>query len=227
MSDTLDETVRPSKPFSVGMDLTDDDFGEFLGQILKDTWEPGDFGTQYAFAVKPVDFEIQGKTGAFHHWYPASTKSNSKMGYLLTGFRSAGYDPSTPIGEGKLVGTVGWFIRKNIQFGKDRTTNNPIVAEGVLIPTRMATPEEIARANGETAAPATAALEWTREQVDAVIEEIDGKTKQQMQITASRSKLAPELKNAILRGTALTYLVDNGCVEIDESGVIRSLVPTS
>lgn len=226
MSDSLD-TVRPDKPFSIGMDLTDDDFGEFLGVILKDTWEPGDFGTQYAFGVKPVDFEIHGKTGAFHHWYPASTRTNSKMGYLLTGFRTAGYDAATPLGEGKLVGTVGWFIRKNIPFGKDKATGQPIVAEGVLIPTRLATPDEIARANGEAPAAAAASLEWNREQVDAVLEAIVGKTKTQMQVAAARATIAPELKNAILRGTALTYLMDNGVVEIDDSGVIRSLVTAS
>jgi hypothetical protein len=214
--------------FTIGTELTEDEgFGEFIAEIRKDTWEPGNDGPQYALGIKPLSFEVQGKTGMFHHWYKPSAHPRSKMGMLLAGFQGAGYDPTIPLGEGRLVGTVGWFIRKTIVFGKDKVTKQPIQSEGVIIPTRLATQAEIDAANAvgaaaDTETPSPSDLHWTAENMEAVSELIDGKTRKEIQLATVRSSLPPEFKAALLKGTAIDYLQEEGAITIDSDGRIHS-----
>lgn len=214
---------------TVGMKLEEEK--PFLGEIIADEIQPGKFGKpQWHVAVKPLEFELRGKTGAFHEYYGLSSNARSKMGAMLLSIQaSRAVDKGTPVGKGQLVGLQAWFAKRDLKFGRG-SDGQPIVAEGVIVVHHKATDEELANAGnrptsaGEAAAPA--APDWTDEQIEAVVAAIDGVAVKDMQKTvlnrqSEASKLPRELKNALLNGTAVTFLSEQGKIAVENGTIAR------
>lgn len=227
MSEEAQQALIDSWSGEVGMELKEEE--PFLGQVVTDEVRPGKWNPQLCIAVRPVDFQLKGKTGAFHEFYGLSAAKRSKMGAFLLALQENKITPKgTPVGKGALVGLVCWWVKRDIKFGKSQT-GEPIVAEGVLIPVKPASEEEKARAAIEGVAaqvqtPAT--LDWTPEQAEAVLTAVDGlapKDFQKAVLTkgSEASKLPRELKQAILSGAALSYLRDAGLATVDDEGKVQ------
>lgn len=213
------------KRLTVGSELTEQE--PFLGQVEIDEYTTGEYGEQIHLAVRPLEFVVaQDKTGQFHEWYKPSTKTTSKCGALLAGLKAIGVGDEIAVGENELVGTVAYFVRRTIEFGKDRQTGEVMKAEDCLLPFGPATDADVARAKAtggsanKTATPE--APEWSDDEIAAVIKLIEGKKQAQFQIAAARSKLAPELKNAVLSGAAVKYLLELDVIEVSKAGVVTS-----
>lgn len=196
----------------------------FLAVIVVDQLEPGKFkGPQWHLGVKPVDFVLQGKTGAFHEYYALSKAARSKMGAAVTGFRGAGVK-SLRIGKGDLIGTVLWFVRRDIRFGKG-SDGQPIVAQNVLVPFKTADEAEVTRGkavySGEPVVPAAASLEWDEAKIEAVMGVIAGFKPTEIQRVAIKSPLESSLKQAILSGAALDHLLASGVAVLDADGKVQ------
>lgn len=195
---------------------------EFLGVVIADNWEFGQYGWQWHLSVKPVDITLQGQTGAFHTWYRQTTKKNSAMGAARTAMQNL-FAGDLDIGESKLVGQVAWWIRKDLNFGKNQQTGEEMIAENVLIPVRVATEEEKQRAalRGGTAptpatTPAPEAAELPAGDQDAILKLIDGKNKGEIQKAAvSTQGLAREVKQGLISGKLLQALCDQGLAFLD------------
>jgi hypothetical protein len=225
---------------TIGMQLEEEQ--PFLGEIRADEYVPGKYkGPQWHLAVLPLEFEVRGKTGMFHQYYNRSSQARSTMGAAVIGFKQNRiFGPSTRIGKGDLVGTVAWFVKRDLKFGRDRQTGQQIISEGVLIPIRAATAEEQALAgtvtpavtgesateNGTAAAAPSSNLEWTSDQIDAVLNVIEGHATTEFQSlvipkSGAGNKLARELKTAILSGAALRYLTANKYADMVDGKVAR------
>lgn len=216
--DLLDISINP--------DILSDDSAEFLGVVTIDQWEPGKFGPQWHLGVRPVHYQLKGESGAFQTWYSPSTKKNSKMGAAIkamAGLPSV-FTKDTKIGRQQLIGKVCHWVRRDMQFGKDQSGER-ITAEGVLIPTREATAEEVGEATNALSgivAVEPASPEYTDEDVEALVALLEGKTSQEAQIAAGRARgLTGELKNAILSGQALSSLLERGVVVVQSDGRIQ------
>lgn len=196
----------------------------FLAEIGADEITPGKYkGPQWHLAVKPLEFELRGKTGMFHEYYGLSKQLRSKMGAALVGLQEAGVGKGTPVGKGALVGFKCWFVRRDMRFGKG-ADGTPIVAEQVLLPLRKATEEELSRVGTGEPASTPAAPEWTDEQTAAVITAIEGLKPGEFQKAVlgrgtPASQLPRDLKNAILSGAALEYLTNKGLVILEDGKV--------
>jgi hypothetical protein len=211
---------------TVGSELTEQE--PFLAQVEVDEYMTGEYGEQIHLAVRPLEFAVaQDKTGQFHEWYKPSTKTTSKCGALLAGLKAIGIGDEVGVGEGELVGTVAYFVRKTIEFGKNRD-GEVLKAEDCLLPFGPATDQDVARAKasgastGNKVAATPDAPDWTDDEIAAVIKLIEGKKQAQFQIAAARSKLAPELKNAVLSGAAVKYLLELDVIEVSRAGVVTS-----
>lgn len=202
--------------------LTDE--SEFLGEIIMDEIEPGSFGPQFHFAVKPLTFAIAGKTGMFHEWAKISRHKRSKLGVLVARFGEV-FGPKHFLGEGSFHGKRAWFIRQDIVFGVDRETGEEMKAEGVLQPTRPMEPGDEALivaalpgAPGADSAPAAVKApdpaDLTDEQIELLLAVLDGANADKMALTAARSNLPAELKQAVMSGAALVMLEGMGLVTI-------------
>jgi hypothetical protein len=196
----------------VGMKLVEAE--PFLGVCCIDQYEQGDYGIQVHIGVKPLDKKLEGKagTGMYHTYYTPSEVARSKCGYLMAGCGEV-FPKGTPVGQGALLGTVAWWVRKDIEFGKNRDTGDVIKAGGVLIPVKKASDEEQARA-GEVDVAAVKQEEdrpeWSDDEVEAVLAVIEGIEKRKVARAAGSSKLPGKLKQAIINGTAIKHLEDAG-----------------
>lgn len=209
---------------TVGMELAQEE--PFLGVVLLDQHEEFDFGWRVHIGVRPVDFEVgkgtaeKAGTGMFHSQYPISASAKSKMGMFVAAMKGV-FPDGTPLGQGQLVGQVAIFVRRDIQFGKDKETGQPITASGTLIPLRAATDEERERALGSSAArgiemPVNGAQElpWNPEEITLLVSHLAGKTESEAQLAAAKSRLAPELKQALMKGTAAQQLIAHEYIEM-------------
>lgn len=246
MIDTPQTPQAPTEPgaapeldFSLGVELQAET--PFLGQIVVDEFVPGRHGDQWHTAVKPLEYSIGGKTGAFHTYAKVSTVAHSVMGAQILAFRTTfgTRDPDTgaerKIGRGQLNGLVAWFVRRDIKFGKDKLTGEDMKAEGVLIPIRLPSPEESARlaagpapALTAEAAPPPAKAAWTPEEVAAVLALIGGKKPVEYVRAATQAPgLSAEVKNAVLNGDAVRYLTEHGLVTTAPDGTVTVLEESS
>lgn len=207
----------------------------FLAVVACDEWVESDKvegGIQWHLAVKPADIPIKGATGAFHTFYKPSEYKNSKMGAALAGLTKV-FDDSIQIGVGQLLGKVCWWERKDIPYGTNKESGEQMVAKGVLVPVRTATDAEIqhcetrvgAIESGTPAgqAPTVEAADVTTlsvEDAEAILGVLEGKKKRVFQIAAAKSTLHPSLKQAIIDGTALEFLLETGMATLDEEGAV-------
>jgi len=200
--------------------LADD--SEFLGVIVVDESVNGTYGPQWHYAIKPVDFTLGGKTGAYHEYVPADKLTmRSKFGKALSAFVLVfGKGQFKQVGAGEMIGQAAIWKRVRTDFGKDRQTKEQISVEQVL-PFRLATAEERARASsvGTTVdAPTAAPAQFSDEQREAIIKVVAGATPQEAIIAVAKSRLAPDLKGAIVNGTALPALVEGGFLVMNGEG---------
>lgn len=221
----------------IGMQLEDET--PFLAEIRADDIGPGKFGgPQWHLAALPLHFQLRGKTGMFHEYYSLSNQARSKMGACLLGFSTNRILPKgVKVGRGQLIGTVCWFVRRDIKFGRD-ASGQQIMSEGVLIPVKAATSEEQAlagtvtplagvepeAASGNNAAPTPANLDWNEDQISAVLAVIDGLAMTEIQqAIMSRNgagyNLPRELKTATLSGAAVKYLQSINRITVQDGKV--------
>lgn len=204
--------------------LVDD--SEFLGVIVVDEMVNGNYGPQWHFAIKPVDYNLSGesKTGAYQQYVPADKPTlRSKFGIALSAFLTVfgqGFIPA--VGAGHLVGVPAMFKRVNHKFGKDRQTREDIVVE-MLLPIRTATEEEQKRASsrleGQVTNTATNAATFSDEQVASLVKVLAGCTPQEVAVKIARDKsLDNNLKGAVLNGTAVPALLQKGVLGVDGDG---------
>jgi hypothetical protein len=216
-----DQTPAGIPEIRVGDKLSNES-APFLGVVTVDQWEEGKYGTQWHLAVRPVEFSLQGETGAFHTYYGASTRKRSKMGAFLAGARAVSALDGKRLGHGEMIGLTCWWVRRDISFGKDDEGEERI-ASGVLVPVKSATDEELARAGSPSEAATPADPEWTDEEIQAVLAVLDGKRPSEAQVAAAKARLSPELKNAIFSGHAIEYLTRQHMIELDGEGRVRLL----
>lgn len=226
----IDTTLQTPPEITIDSPMADNEI--FLGTIIGDAYEPNKQGKyQWHLTVKPVDFSIGGSTGAFHTYSYLSENKKSKFANMKAGFAGLGLPGTTGFAKGQLLGLVAWFERRDINAGKNKDTGEDFIFEGVLIPTRLGTAEEIERGKaiyagtGNADAPAAAApdLEWDDATTDTVVSFLEGKSKREFQSAAAKSTFAPPIKSAIMSGKALKYLLEAELVELDDEGKVRVL----
>jgi hypothetical protein len=170
---------------------------EFLGIVTQDEpsvrqWPDGKISKKWHLAVRPVDYMIGGATGAWHMYAPVSTTEGSVMMDVVDAFRevlgSRDEDGKTrDIMKGELVGLVAHFERRDLTF--ERKGKGPFTFEGALFPVAPAEYEETQRAKdlpeyvpaavsepqGETVQEATPSDSFTEEQMDKLLDLLDGR----------------------------------------------------
>lgn len=213
----------PMPDMSTGDKL--EDARPFLATINVDQWEDGQYGWQWHFGIKALTFKVRGPTGLLWNFAKESHSKKSKCGILLTKCEQS-FGKKIRIGRGDLVGKTAWFVREDIDFGKDKDSGEQRIVQ-LYLPLREATAEDIANAvlvedDEPAGVPAAApkAADLTDEDLDAIFEVIDGVEKGELQKAVMRSKLSPDQKNAILSDRVF----DQGHAEIDGTGTIRRLV---
>ena len=250
MTDTLTSTAsgQPYTPPDFDLDLDTSgmstDSAEFLGVIMCDEFTPSNRGGhQWHLGVRPVDYALQGKTGMWQSWYEVTKNKRSKLGMALDAMAGV-FPKTTKIGKGELLGKCAIWVRRDIEFGKDKD-NKPIVAEGVLIPIRLADAAEQARAdaaqqggwpvpgkqNGVASSPASAgtgaapsAVSLSDEDRDAVLDLIVGKTAAEAQMAAVQAELPGNVKAGLVAGTLFNQLAEEGHISVDAAGkIVRSI----
>lgn len=222
-------TSVPRPSMTVDGEFTDG-YGEFLGVVTVDewTWSSVKDAWQWHLAVKPTDIAIQGQTGMFHCWAKATKAKNSVLGVQREAFKGF-LAPGTELGEGNLLGMGAWWKRETIPFGTNRETGEEMKAEGILIPLRVANPEEqerIAQHGGTGPTPAvTPAVEATAaslgdDELEQVRALINMKTADEIMKAASsrECKLPKEIRQGLISGTLLATLVEKGDIYLDDDG---------
>ncbi len=232
----ITEQNIPRPSMTVDGEYTDG-YGEFLGVVTVDewTWSSVKKAWQWHLAVKPTDIAIQGQTGMFHCWAKATSAKNSVLGVQRKAFEGF-LPPGTALGEGVLIGTGAWWKRETIPFGPNKDTGEEMKAEGILIPLRLANPEEQERINQHggtgptptvTPAPEATAEALGDKELAAVKELVTGKTAAEVMKAASsrECKLPREIRQGLISGTLLETLVQSGELFVDDITDTYSDVP--
>lgn len=221
------DTATAPAPVAFSLDqLTDT--SEYLGVITVDESVQGDYGPQWHYCIRPVDYDLGGKTGVYHQ-YSETDKltSKSKFGKILTAFvKVMGAGAVKAVGGGELVGAVMWFKEYEVKQGKDRQTGESMTWT-YTAPFKQATEEEKARAKAkmETAGVQVNTFDTpvsanTPEEIEAMVAVLDGQSEAQAQVAAARSKLPANLKAPLLSGNGITALINAGHIKI-EAGTYR------
>ncbi len=216
---TAGDVPRPS--MTVDGEFSDG-YGEFLGVVAVDewTWSDKKEAWQWHLAVKPIDVTVGGQTGMFHCWAKATKAKNSTIGVQRMAFDGV-IPAGTELGEGKLIGLGFVWERRTIEFGVNRENGEMMKAEGILVPLRPASPEQmeqIAQHGGTGPSPAiTPASEATADslgdaELAAVKELVADKTAPEiMKAASSRDcKLPREIRQGLISGALLETLVASG-----------------
>lgn len=223
---------------TVGMKLVE--APPFIGVCVIDQIVQGDYGKQVHIGVRPLwdvekneKFPLKsGGSGVFHTNYPISTAAKSKCGYLLAGAAKV-FEHGTRVGMGDLLGQICVWVRKDIEFGKNKDTGEKMTASGVLIPLRRCTPDEMAQlgdvdyslpedSEGGTTAtvvPTSAETQWEEDDIAAMANLLNGKTKREASLAAGRDKsLTGPQKQAIMNGSAAKLLESQGILAMAADG---------
>lgn len=211
----------------------------FLGRISIDettTSTKNKSGKQWHLAVKPLEFETKGD--GLHNFLniPAANAQGARskraaMFMVFEGIKKVFFAGKATadlnevyVGEGQLIGLVGWFKRVDLDMGTDRTTGDKIVYEGAMIAVRLATPEEIATAGtlaGGPQQPVPLQANFSKEELEAVRDYVAGKTPVEYNKAAFRDKDLPQnIKNGITTGDAIRALVAAEMVTVGGDGMV-------
>ena len=240
MVEVINTSLAPDEGIAADVEFIEPESKPFLGIIVADGVEQsvlssGEVRKQWHLAVRPVEYEIGGQSGAFHKWMPykAPPAANSLMAKVIDSLRrTVGVTKEdgskTYVCRGELVGTVAHFIRKSVSYGK--RDGAEIVSEGVIFFVDKATAEEAAKARslpphipvqatGEGAQPITAApmglqVEFTPEQVASLVTLFGGRSPVQAIRDSLTNDDYKDLRAAVSGGTALAYLQDAGLVAL-------------
>lgn len=209
------------------IDLTDDlikSEREISGEIVVDESIQGDYGPQWHFAFKPLEYTLNTKTGAYHEYVPTDKRGpRTKFGIIVSSLMLTMKDnrPKS-IGSGEMIGRQCMFLEKDFKFGKDKDTQEDIVRTFLLF-LREFTDEDkqrIAEA-GSVVASMPSASSMSDEDVEAILSLIDGTKEGNVTAVAARSKLSQGLKAAVLSGSAVPALIAAGKILVDGTGVLR------
>jgi hypothetical protein len=237
----VETQMKPGMPdMTLGGEMVDDT--EFLGVIVTDAWTEGKVFEegkpakwQWHLAVKPTDIPIQGETGAFHTYYNYTTRANSALGAARKAMTEL-FPETMKIGAGELIGQAAWWVRRDIEFGMNRS-GEMLKAEQVLIPVRAASEADAKRATahsqpgatpaGVASAPAEATVdleELDDETVDKVIAFVTGKNARELQFAVARNKdLSREIKQGLLSGELIDALTEAGALETNGEGKYQAV----
>lgn len=222
------------------IDLTDefedDDFAPlpFDGEIVISQFEPGTYGPQWHLAVRPLEFTLGGRTGAFHTYAkvnPGSPmKANSTAGKMKAALAVVlgpkGYDTidgedgqpvqrPIPYKITELVGQRARFERRTLTFGKNKA-GETMKAEQVLIAIApYVEPGSVAGNQGAA---------WSDEDVDVALSIVDGKTRTQARTAAAKSGASATVKNGLVGGALIDHLLEQDLIEQREDGTYAILV---
>lgn len=223
---------------TVGMKLVE--APPFIGVCVIDQVVQGDYGKQVHIGVRPlwdVDknerFPLRaGGSGVFHTNYPISTAAKSKCGYLMQGAARV-FEHGTRVGMGDLLGQICVWVRKDIEFGKNRETGETLKASGVLLPVRKCTQDELAQlgeidysppedsesGGNTTVVPTASEAQWSEEERAAMANLLNGKTKREASLAAGRDKaLSGAQKQAIMNGSAAKMFEAEGIMAMAADG---------
>jgi len=225
---------------NVGLTSTfeEKDSDPFVGLVVADEIIPNQYnesGEQWHFAIRPLDYALQSEGGVFHERANDSTSPTSKLGLYIEGFKKAipksEHASIVPVGQGKLVGKIGLFIRGTRKFG----------GKGVrmTIPVGLATEEQKALAQnlaplgkdpswkdqgegGVSAQPyqPPAAKEFDDLTLGDVLKKIEGLTRiQRMRVAAEEGG---DVGAALADESIIQQMVDKGFAVLDGDVVRRS-----
>lgn len=208
-------------------------------------------GEQVLYTIKPLDFETKGDGLSTYINKPLQTTAKIRQpdgsfkistGYskksgiwiVLEAFHRVFFPRATAeelknlaIGEGKLVGLVGWFRRTEVKFGQD-ADGHPIVAT-YFLPLYPATEAEIAAAGHDggavmTSQPGLAAaapVEVSDDLAQELLSFMAGKARARYTRDAFKAQdLSAEAKDLIASGKAASILVERGLAQEDGDGVL-------
>lgn len=242
----MEQTQAPAKPIAYDAATISDDF---LGVVVVDQAITGKFGDQLHIAIRPVRYNLGGKTGAYPMYIAIGenkTGSRSKLGIFMAGMLNVfGATRFRQLGAGEMVGLVAWWKRTEATFGRDRQTGEMIKSD-IMLPVREADASEASEAQSAASNWATevregqdqgqilvaqngtghtsGAPDLTDEQIQAVVRVVVGETDATVIAKAARSRLAPELKASILNGTLLPYLLNAGKLSQKADGTYEEVV---
>lgn len=222
---------------SIRTETTKREARPFLGEVMIDNIQEGKYdGTpyQWVLSVKPLTFQIGGKTGAFHEYVSIKQAhldalsegkglgEESKFGRHLKAFAEVfGTEDDISIGQGEYVGHVAWFLKDTILYGQDKEGKE--IKGSILVPVRPATQEELAGA-GLAEAPAPQ-ITLTKEQAEALLAVLEGEYRTSLQKLAymNRKELGNELVQAVGKGDgpAIKSLVEGGWASFDSDGKLN------
>lgn len=218
-----DASAAPA-PQAFDLDSLIDD-NEFLGVVTVDEMVTGDHGPQWHYGIKPIDYDLGGKTGLHHEYVRSDVKLlTSKYGKTLMAFVTVfGRDSAKKVGAGEFIGKAAVFKRVRTNWGKRKGTAEEMVSEQ-LLPLRKPDDAELSRvtAKGITITQETpAAVSLSEEAIVAVLKVVDGCDPQKAVSAAARSRLPADLKGGILNGTLLPQLIATGRLMLDDGGTYQ------
>lgn len=208
----------PAQPLA-GVMLDDDTIQKeriFSGEIVSDEMIRGDYGPQWHFAVKPLEYTLDTKTGA-HHEYVGVDKRGPRTKFgVIVGSALLVVGKGSTIGKGELVGRQFNFLEKDFSFGRDRDTKEPIVRTFMLFHSELSDDDKARISAAGTIVSKMPTSEFTDEQAEAIIALVAGQSEASISSIAARSKLEATLKASVMSGKAIPALVASGkLVQVD------------
>jgi hypothetical protein len=212
-----------------------------LVQVVVDSWEnshfadkeSGEYPTVWKFHVKTLaKMDDEGNITPVPEpkmWRQENKESLTTEGLIKRGTSYAKYidaiadvfGEGITVGEHNLDGEYFWAYYTN--YTQEWDKEGKYTKKGCFFPERLPTPDELALV-GANEAPKSKTVEYTPEDIEAIVAVISGKKGNQARIAAMKSDLPTELKNAVTSGAAFKVLEDQGFIKIAEDGVILDAV---
>jgi hypothetical protein len=200
----------------------------FLARVTVDEIRPGKFVEtapfQWVIAVKPFKFPVKGN--GFVEYIKIKPKAlageisdNSQLGMHMAAFKSIFSDVNANIGDGEYIGKVAWFQKSVFKYPPNKDGEQ--FQTTLTVPVREATAEELEEI-GEDAPASATSLQLSADEVEKILTALDGKAKGQFQ-KAMFTTREPKLISAVVSGTALDYLVEQGLASISEDGTFSRI----
>jgi hypothetical protein len=203
-----------------GIEITDDivkSEREFAAEITVDENLNGDYGPQWHFAMKPLEYDLNTKTGCYHEYVSTDKRgARTKFGIIMSSLLLAlGSDRPKQFGAGQFIGMQLMFLEKDFTFGKDRDTGEPIIRPCFLFLRKFTDDDKARIAARGTTLTQTPTSTFTDDEIAAIVSVVAGETEASATAKAARSKLPQNLKASVLSGTAIPALISQGKLALD------------